>query len=637
METLTTSFKNKQVREKYAGSLRKHLKAWEFYTSGSVVLDWIGGYKIPFNRKPFQKFVPSTKINSSEMSQFTQAIHELQNVGAIEKCKHESGEFISSFFLRKKPNGKKRFILNLKSLNQFITAPHFKLEDNKVAQNVILKNYFLAKIDLKDAYFFVPVSNKYKKYLRFKFKNTLWQFTCIPFGLNIAPYLFTKIFRPIIKKLRNEGIQCIVYLDDWLVMGKTEIECRGSLTKICSVLNQLGFLINVEKSLLIPSKECTFLGFTYNTSDMTIRLPDEKRNKLLINISKFSRKKSSKIREFAKFLGQLVSASPAVKYGWLYIKNFEREKQIALIKNDMCYDAKITLSSKLTVDFKWWLQNVKTSIQTFGAKSFSLEIFCDASTTGWGGFSNGKKAHGFWRSGENKLHINLLELKAIAYSLKCFARNKQNINILLRSDNITAIASINRMGSVRFPNLNKEARIIWQFCEKRNLFIYATYIQSKKNTIADKESRIKSIETEYELSEIAYKKVVSFFGNPEIDLFASYTNSKCNKFISWGPDPYSVSIDAFSINWDQFFYAFPPFSLVPKVLQKIVKNQACGILVVPYWPSQPWYPLFINMLTEKLILFRPNKNLLLSPFRESHPLWATLTLAVGRLSGAHLK
>ena len=76
---------------------------------------------------------------------------------------------------------------------------------------------------------------------------------------------------------------------------------------------------------------------------------------------------------------------------------------------------------------------------------FDLEIFSDASRTGWGAVCDKKKkAQGFWTLKEMNMHINYLEIKAAFLALKCFAKSAKNIQILLRIDNITALAYINK-------------------------------------------------------------------------------------------------------------------------------------------------------------------------------------------------
>lgn len=77
-------------------------------------------------------------------------------------------------------------------------------------------------------------------------------------------------------------------------------------------------------------------------------------------------------------------------------------------------------------------------------------------------------------------------------------------------------------------------------------------------------------ETEYELSSDAYKRIISHFGRPEIDLFATRSNAKCERFVSSLPDPDSIAIDAFTLNWgSRYFYAFPPFACILRMLRNI--------------------------------------------------------------------
>lgn len=134
---------------------------------------------------------------------------------------------------------------------------------------------------------------------------------------------------------------------------------------------------------------------------------------------------------------------------------------------------------------------------------------------------NGESARGFWNETEISKHINTLEILAIFYGLKCFAKDLKNCKILLRVDNKTAVAYINKMGGTKFPHLNAITKNIWQWCEGRNILIYASYIKSTDNKQADEESRHKKIETEYSLNQNVYLEIVNVLGKPSIDLFAS--------------------------------------------------------------------------------------------------------------------
>lgn len=97
-----------------------------------------------------------------------------------------------------------------------------------------------------------------------------------------------------------------------------------------NLLSSLGFLFNFAKSHLEPTQKCKYLGFDFESTSQSIAIPRERRNNLLRMVSDFSQKFRCKIRDFASMLGSLVSLCPAVEYGPLYTKPFEREKYLAL-------------------------------------------------------------------------------------------------------------------------------------------------------------------------------------------------------------------------------------------------------------------------------------------------------------------
>lgn len=112
----------------------------------------------------------------------TQAVKELLEMGVVSPCTEEKSQLVSKIFLADKPNGKKRFILNLK--DEFVVYPHFKMEDFRTALKLIYMGFWMATIDLKDAYFLISVSEPFRKFLRFNFDDNLYEFTCMPFGLS---------------------------------------------------------------------------------------------------------------------------------------------------------------------------------------------------------------------------------------------------------------------------------------------------------------------------------------------------------------------------------------------------------------------------------------------------------------------
>lgn len=201
-------------------------------------------------------------------------------------------------------------------------------------------------------------------------------------------------------------------------------------------------------------------------------------------------------------------------------------------------------------------------INPIRTRRFKVTLSSDASRTGWGAESSGKITHGFWNQSNQRHHINYLELLAALFALKCFASHEHSCEILIRIDNTTAIACVNKGGSIKYPILNELARKIWQWCEVRKLWLFASYIPSKENIHADSASRVKNIDTEWEFSETAYKKIVTFFGSLSIDLFASRINSKCKRFCSRFQDPYAESMVPIHIFTLPATYNFQSISII---------------------------------------------------------------------------
>lgn len=622
-----------------AGRLSRFYDQWTIITHDATVLEAIRGYCIPFTSlPPARASLQEVKFSQAGAIACDLEIERLRLKGAIELVDPCEDQFLSSFFLVDKPAGGKRFILNLKALNKYIQPPHFKLEDWRTVVRLMLPGSFMATLDLEDAYFLVPIFRQHRKFLRFQWRRSTYQFTALPFGLAVAPYIFTKILRPVVAYLRKKSFQSVIYLDDFLLISSSIEECRANVNASRQFLLSLGFLINYSKSQLEPSTRCKYLGFVFNSVEQSISIPSQRREKLLSLTVSMARRPTCAIREFASFIGSLISVCPAVKYGLLYTKSFEREKFLSLHRNED-YSAIMEIPAHLHEDFVWWsrvFSNPRQYSKILTGK-FTREIFSDASLAGWGASCGELRTHGWWSETDKNLHINALELKAAFNALRCFAADLYDCEVLLRIDNTTALAYVNKFGSVQFPQLSSLSRQIWRWCEDRNIFIFASYISSLDNCVADAESRVADPDTEWSLSQEFFLRVVDFFGPFEVDLFASLINAKCEAYVSWFPDPGAIATDAFTLSWENInFYAFPPFILLPRVLRKIVNDEAIGTLVVPWWPSQAWFPLFQRLMISRPILFSPNYTLLSSPFRDHHPAYRTLSLGVARLSGRRL-
>ena len=134
----------------------------------------VSGYKIPFKYKVPENLNNANRgyVGAKENKRLEIAIEKLIKKGAVVQCKAIKGQILSSYFLVRKPNGSDRFILNLKYLNKFVDKEHFKMEDMRTAVQLIFPNYFVVSIDLRDAYFLIPLHKESRKFVRFNIRRS---------------------------------------------------------------------------------------------------------------------------------------------------------------------------------------------------------------------------------------------------------------------------------------------------------------------------------------------------------------------------------------------------------------------------------------------------------------------------------
>ena len=554
--------------------------------------------------------------------------------------------FYSQVFLRDKKDGSFRFILNLKRLNKHIEKRHFKMESIRQIVSMVQPGCWMASIDLKDAYYSVPVHPDSRKYLRFVWDQA-YEYACLPNGYRDAPRLFTKLLKPVFGSLRQEGLPSVVYLDDAYLQGSNYSQCKLNVLVTVRVLRALGFTIHARKSVLEPVQEITTLGFVVNSLRMTICLTEEKRTKLIVLCRTLSTTDRPTIRQVAKVVGNLVATSEAVPLAPLYFRRLEAEKAKALKRAWGDYDSHMVLSPKAQQHLAWWTANLGTVFRSLLPCPVSFTIYSDASRLGWGAVMGGQHTFGQWTDIEwNEGDINVMEITAAKFALFAFCpsigdaaapRHHFTVHVHMMIDNTTAVAYINRMGGTRSIRCNKIAAEMWHWAEDRGVWLTAAHIPGEHNVLADYYSRHQKDAKEWALAPTIFSRLDSLFGSPSVDLFASRTNHKLVPYASWLPDPGSLAVDAFSIPWSSFnlVYCFPPFSLLGKTLRKIREERVTAIVVAPLWPTQSWYPTLLGMLVDFPAvcgaalpnLYLPHKPLL------SHPLGDKLRLVLAKVSG----
>ena len=176
------------IQKVLAGQLHHFHKNLDVLTKDQWILETVRGYQLDLS-EPTQRWRPHPQqFNQNQEVHIQQKVELLQEkVVVIELLSPREEGFFSTLFLVPNNDEGQKPVVNMKALKQFVLMPHFKMEGIHTIKNLLRRGDWLAKVDLKDAYFAIPIHPDHRKYRCFSVGNKTYQFTCLPFGLAPEP------------------------------------------------------------------------------------------------------------------------------------------------------------------------------------------------------------------------------------------------------------------------------------------------------------------------------------------------------------------------------------------------------------------------------------------------------------------
>ena len=575
-----------------------HADAWSKLPG---VSEWVlntikRGYSLQFARRPRRYTARVETTVKYEVSHLLRAeIAKLLSKGAIEpvsQAQSEGGLYrYSRYFLVPKKDGGFRPILDLRQLNRALVKRQFRmLTTRKILAQVRHGDWFMS-IDLKDAYFQIQIASHHRRFLRFAFEGQAYQYTVLPFGLSLAPRTFTKCMDAALAPLRLRGMRVMNYLDDWLILARSRSELIEHRAALLEHLEKLGLTVNWAKSSLFPSQKISFLGTVLDSLSMTARLSPERGLNIQHVAKSFRHGSIVPLKRFQKMLGLMASAASVLQLGLLRMRPLQmwlkaRVPPRAWTKGLLRLRVDLQCVSALE---PWKVTDWYQSGVCLGTTSSVKVVSTDASTSGWGALLEGRPLAGLWSEREKLLHINCLEMIAVDKALQRFCPQIRGHHVLVRSDNMSVVAYINRQGGVRSRNLYRLTERLLVWAQHNLLSLKAAHVPGHLNVGPDRLSRNNVPAGEWSLHPQTVQLLWETFGRAQVDLFASHENAHCPKF-------FSKSKDALAHVWPRCpLYAFPPVSLLPQVLERIRENGCPVLLVAPLWTNQTWFPVLMQL------------------------------------------
>ena len=214
---------------------------------------------------------------------------------------------------------------------------------------------FLASLDLKDAYFQIPIHGSSRKLLRFMSEGTVYQFKALCFGLSTAPQVFTRVFAAVSAWAHARGIRLLRYLDDWLVLSSSEKKAKESIRELLSLCRTLGIVINEKKSDLVPSQSAKYLGMTIDTGAGKVFPSLARVEKFLAVAERFCTMQSPPAQLWQVVLGHLASLERLVPHGRLRMRSLQWHLKSQWSPESDPPSLLVALPEEARRDLSWWM------------------------------------------------------------------------------------------------------------------------------------------------------------------------------------------------------------------------------------------------------------------------------------------
>ena len=263
--------------------------------------------------------------------------------------------FYIRLFLVEKASGGWRPVIDLSHLNDFVQLTSFKMETVASVLLSVREGDFLASLDLKDAYFQIPIHRSSRKLLRFTSEGTVYQFRALCFGLSTTPQVFTRVFAVVSAWAHSHGIRLLRYLDDWLVHSSSEREAKQAVQSLLSLCRTLGIVINEKKSDLVPSQTAKYLGMTIDTEAGKAFPSLARVEKFLTVAESFCTMDAPPAQLWQVILGHLASLERLAPHGRLQMHSLQWHLKAHWSPESDPPSLPVPLPREVRRDMSWWM------------------------------------------------------------------------------------------------------------------------------------------------------------------------------------------------------------------------------------------------------------------------------------------
>ena len=416
---------------------------------------------------------------------------------------------------------------------------------------------------------------------------------------------------PVSSTMHRSGYWILRYLDDWLVLGSSQLEitqARDFLLRLCS---DLGIQVNLSKSSLQPTQRLDYLGMTLQSAPLRAVPTQARIQKVLCLVDEFSSSPEQPLSLWRSLLGVMSSLSTLIPGSRL--RMWLLQHRLLVYRPLDSPTASVSWDASCRRDLQWWSVPSHLGVGVdLSLPRPDLVLYTDASDSGWGASLGSDHLSGWWSRDVSLYSINHRELLAVYLAIWGFLPLLRGQTVSLFTENTAALSYLRKEGGTRSSTLNEVAQAVLRLCEASDVRLLPQFVPCRLKVLADSLSRRGQVlGSEWTLHQVVCRDLFRLWP-VTVDLFATSLNYRLQVYFSPMADPQAAAVDALVQSWDNLqANAFPPFSLLQRVLSKVHDSHNLELtLVAPFWPLRPWFPDLHDLLVEVPVLLPLRQDLL---------------------------
>ena len=286
----------------------------------------------------------------------------------------------------------------------------------------------------------------------------------------------------------KRGYVVRAYLDDFLIIGKSEADCSEAFDFLYNLIQALGFTINESKTVH-PCQSLCYLGINIDSVSRTLSLPDDKLGSLIASLENWRTRRKCTKRQLQSLVGKLQWAAHVIRGGRTHVRHL-----IALIKRLAKPNHHIRISNAAHRDICFWADCCKQFNGTayfIEEKSVPLQLSTDACIEAGAGFFAGDYFYTAWEADFPDIQhrsIYFKELFTLLLAAERWAPLWSNQRVMFYCDNLGCVTCVNSGKATDPEAVDCLQRLFW-LSVLYNCEFKATHLTTKQNVLADAISR----------------------------------------------------------------------------------------------------------------------------------------------------